>query len=173
MPLTIHWQAIEDSNETVVHVTTAFATLRLYLSGGVIRKSAWLVSQAQAGDLNEPLSQQVKQYLENTDSLQLTLALQEQGSAFSNRVWRELLKIPFGETMTYAQLAAHIGSGARAVANACRHNPFPGIIPCHRVVSAKGIGGFMGQSQGPYVELKRDILCYEASTKGGYENKFD
>jgi methylated-DNA-[protein]-cysteine S-methyltransferase len=74
-----------------------------------------------------------------------------------------LLNIPCGQVISYLQLAQKISSGPRAVAQACRNNPYAGIIPCHRVVAKAGIGGFMGQSQGPMVQLKRQLLDYEYS----------
>ncbi|WP_305906563.1 methylated-DNA--[protein]-cysteine S-methyltransferase [Methylomarinum sp. Ch1-1] len=163
MTLTIQWQSSIVDELTVLDVATEFATLRLHLSGDVIQKSAWLLTPGDS--LNQPLAQSIKRYLENPDDLRLTVNLQKQGTSFSNRVWLELVKIPFAETLTYTQLAKRLGSGARAVANACKNNPFPGIIPCHRVVSANGIGGFMGQRQGEFVELKRRILCYESSMR--------
>ena len=49
-----------------------------------------------------------------------------------------IVSIPFGETKTYGDLAASSGSIARAVGQACKHNPFPIVVPCHRVVSASG-----------------------------------
>jgi|694.fasta_scaffold03877_24 AraC family transcriptional regulator of adaptative response/methylated-DNA-[protein]-cysteine methyltransferase len=69
------------------------------------------------------------------------------GTPFQKRVWEELLKIPFGETCSYAQLANNVGNpkGYRAVARANGANQFPIIIPCHRVINASGeLGGYGG-----------------------------
>jgi len=66
-------------------------------------------------------------------------------SAFQQQVWKELQKIPFGETRSYLQIATSIGkpSAARAVGQACGRNPVPVIIPCHRVLAGNGkLGGF-------------------------------
>lgn len=62
------------------------------------------------------------------------------GTDFQKRVWNELLKIPYGKTISYKQLAEKIGSpnAYRAVANANRLNPIPIIIPCHRVIGSNG-----------------------------------
>ena len=76
-------------------------------------------------------------------------------------VWTELKKIPFGETRTYKEIAVAIGKpkAARAVANACGKNPYPIIIPCHRVVRSDGtIGGFTGDGG---IEKKRQLLRQE------------
>jgi len=82
------------------------------------------------------------------------------GTQFQQRVWRAIYAIPFGETLTYGQLADQISSGPRAVANACGANPYPIIIPCHRVVAINGIGGFMqGKTCG--VSVKQWLLRHE------------
>ena len=85
----------------------------------------------------------------------------QKGTNFQKMVWTELKKIPFGETRTYKEIAIAIGKpkAARAVANACGKNPYPIIIPCHRVVRSDGtIGGFTGDGG---VEKKRQLLRQE------------
>ena len=87
--------------------------------------------------------------------------LTQKGTNFQKMVWTELKKIPFGETRTYKEIAIAIGKpkAARAVANACGKNPYPVIIPCHRVVCSDGtIGGFTGDGG---VEKKRQLLRQE------------
>lgn len=65
------------------------------------------------------------------------------GTPFQKRVWAALCRIPFGQTRTYAHIAAEIGSAPRAVGGACGANPILIAIPCHRVVAADGgLGGF-------------------------------
>ena len=69
------------------------------------------------------------------------------GSPFQKRVWEELTKVPFGETLSYAKMAAKIGksSAFRAVANANGANQFAIIIPCHRIINTNGeLGGYGG-----------------------------
>lgn len=71
-----------------------------------------------------------------------------EGTEFQKKVWRELFKIPPGQTVTYRQLAARIGrpQAVRAVANAVGANPCAPIIPCHRVVRSDGtLGGYSGK----------------------------
>jgi methylated-DNA-[protein]-cysteine S-methyltransferase len=70
-----------------------------------------------------------------------------EGTEFQQRVWRELTKIPFGETRSYGQLAKRIGNpnGSRAVGLANGRNPIAIIVPCHRVIGADGsLTGFGG-----------------------------
>ncbi len=80
---------------------------------------------------------------------------------FQTRVLHSLQRIPFGQTMSYTALANLAGhpKAARAVGNACHHNPFPLLIPCHRVILANGkIGGFALD-----LEIKKRLLEFEAS----------
>lgn len=83
------------------------------------------------------------------------------GTLYQQRVWQALQQIPVGEVRTYGELSAQLKSSPRAVAQACRANPLPILIPCHRVVSASGLGGYMGQTTGPMLEIKRWLLHHE------------
>lgn len=90
------------------------------------------------------------------------LPLAPAGTHFQRRVWAAIAAIPCGETLGYGELAARIGSGARAVGNACGANPYPIIVPCHRVVAAhRELGGFARQRGGLMLEIKRWILLHE------------
>jgi len=91
----------------------------------------------------------------------LSIPVRLKGTDFQQRVWRALQQIPAGEVRTYGGLAKQLHSSARAVGNACRHNPVPIIVPCHRVVSAGGLGGFCGRTEGAEVRLKRWLLKHE------------
>jgi len=88
-------------------------------------------------------------------------------SAFQGKVLEQLLKIPYGETRTYGEIAKILETSPRAVGNACRNNPLPIIIPCHRVVAANGIGGYDGAKSGDLLAIKYSLLemegvCLEA-----------
>ena len=91
------------------------------------------------------------------------LQLRADGTEFQQRVWRALRAIPSGQTRTYGELAASLGTSARAVGNACRRNPIPLIIPCHRVVAAAGTGGYGGETHGEWISIKRWLLHHENS----------
>jgi O-6-methylguanine DNA methyltransferase len=81
------------------------------------------------------------------------------GTPFEVAVWRELLSIPLGTTHTYAQIAAAVGSVARAVGNAVGRNPLAIVVPCHRVVGADGsLTGYGGG-----LEIKRRLLEHEGA----------
>jgi len=84
------------------------------------------------------------------------------GTAHQEKVWRNAQQIPLGQTATYGEIANKMKSGPRAVGNACGTNPFPLITPCHRVVSAQGLGGYMKEdSPGFYRAIKIWLLRHE------------
>jgi methylated-DNA-[protein]-cysteine S-methyltransferase len=108
----------------------------------------------------EAILLQLKNYFSTAISLQ-SIPLAAKGTPFQKSVWRELSKIPIGETRTYGEIAKKLNSSARAVGNACRRNPIQIIVPCHRVISAKGIGGYAGETQGKQLSIKRWLLNHE------------
>ena len=89
------------------------------------------------------------------------LPLAPGGSEFRRQVWRELRRIPAGRVRRYGELAQRLGSAARAVGGACRANPIPIVIPCHRVIAVSGLGGFMGATGGRAMTIKRWLLRHE------------
>ena len=105
---------------------------------------------------------QLEAYFTNPDSV-FTLPIKSAGTIYQQKVWSSVCEIQVGKTMTYGNLAKKIRSGARAVGTACGANPYPLIIPCHRVIAAHGIGGFM-QHAGPnfYTDVKRWLLQHES-----------
>ena len=83
------------------------------------------------------------------------------GTEFQIKDWKEIAKIPLGETRSYKEIATAIGSpnSSRAVANACGKNPYPIKIPCHRVIKSDGsIGGYSGTGG---IERKKELLAKE------------
>jgi len=91
------------------------------------------------------------------DSFSIPIVLN--GTEFQQKVWKQLQSIPYGETISYQQLAKHVGDSkkARAVGNANGKNPIPIIVPCHRVIAKDGsLGGFGGG-----LPIKRYLLELE------------
>ncbi|MBI2318943.1 MAG: MGMT family protein, partial [Betaproteobacteria bacterium] len=86
---------------------------------------------------------------------------------FQRRVWSAIAAIAPGRTRSYGDIARELGSSARAVGQACGENSFPLVIPCHRVVSAAGIGGFAHSGGGYLLEAKRWLLGHEGAIGGG------
>ena len=85
----------------------------------------------------------------------------KQGTDYQLKVWDQIRRISFGKTKTYGEIAKKIKSGPRAVGNACRNNQLLLLVPCHRVVSATGLGGFMGDADGSLVRRKQWLLDHE------------
>jgi len=86
------------------------------------------------------------------------------GTPFQKKVWHALNEIPYGTTKTYGELAQELKTSPRAIGNACRHNPIPIIIPCHRIVSKENIGGFSGATSGNLISMKKWLLDHEQQT---------
>lgn len=80
------------------------------------------------------------------------------GTLWQQKVWREMIEIPYGITITYGDMAERLGDKkmARAVASACGANPIPIVVPCHRVVAKEGLGGYSGG-----LKIKKWLLKYE------------
>ena len=105
--------------------------------------------------------EQIEQYFEGA-SAKFELPLAAVGTPFQRRVWQAISDIPPGVVLTYGQLARQLGSVPRAVGQACGSNYFPIVIPCHRVVSASGIGGFAHHAgDGFFRNVKRWLLAHE------------
>ena len=86
------------------------------------------------------------------------LPLKPAGTDFQQLVWRQMTMIPRGATRTYGEIAKSLDSGARPVGTACGRNPVPIIIPCHRILSATGLGGYSGSGG---LETKKFLLRLE------------
>ena len=105
------------------------------------------------------IANQLNQYFRNPRTA-LSVPFAVKGTAFQKRVWQAIAAIPCGQTLTYGELAAKVGSGPRAVANVCGANQVPLLIPCHRVVAKNGLGGFMqGKENG--LAVKKWLLDHE------------
>lgn len=97
-------------------------------------------------ELCKKAAQQIREYTEGKRS-EFNLPFTVPGTAFAQRVYQALLKVPFGQTVSYGELAERAGNGkaARAVGQIVRKNPLPLLIPCHRVIGSNGKNiGFMG-----------------------------
>jgi methylated-DNA-[protein]-cysteine S-methyltransferase len=103
-------------------------------------------------------ARQLKEYFAGKRR-EFDLPLRMEGTEFQQRVWRELTKIPFGETRSYGQLAKRLNNpnGSRAVGLANGRNPIAIIVPCHRVIGADGsLTGFGGG-----IDRKEWLLTHE------------
>ncbi len=164
MPFAIQWVEHCSGAEQIITVETPAGKLALTVRQDVITQCDWAQDDAEAQPSAHEIQRRIADYWLNPDSM-IPIKLLKQGTDYRNKVWSELCRIPFGETLTYSALAGKIGSAARAVGNACRDNPFPLIIPCHRVVSVSGLGGYSGQTEGDSMAIKIKLLELEATGK--------
>ena len=96
----------------------------------------------------------------------IALPVQLAGTPFQQRVWAAIAAIPAGSTRTYGALSAALGSAPRAIGGACRANPCPLVVPCHRVVGRHGLGGFAGDRDGRLLAIKTWLLRHERALPG-------
>ncbi len=150
--------------------TTPFGRIRIQLSDQKLLRLQLNASSSKATKPDNTIDRATKAAQNITAQLEayfkdpcyrFAIERQEQGTEFQRKIWQALIAIPVGQTMTYGQLAKQVNSGARAVANACRNNPTPIIVPCHRIVAANGIGGFAGKTSGSLVDIKQALLKHE------------
>ena len=90
-----------------------------------------------------------------------SLLVRPAGTSFQRRVWERLRSIPPGQAVSYGELARELRTSARAIGGACRANPVPLVVPCHRVVASSGLGGYSGTRSGDWLAKKRWLLGHE------------
>jgi len=106
------------------------------------------------------LAAQLDAYYADPDApFDLPLAIH--GTVFRQRVWEAIRAVPRGAVTTYGDIARQLDSEPRAVGQACGDNNLPIVIPCHRVVSRQGLGGFAHHSDGYLLDIKHWLLCHE------------
>jgi methylated-DNA-[protein]-cysteine S-methyltransferase len=129
-----------------------------------VTEIAYLETQAEVAP-KSPLAReavrQLRAWLKDPQH-EFGLPLAPAGTNFQRKVWQQIVAIPAGQTRSYGDVAAAIRSGPRAVGNACGANPYPIVVPCHRVVGAnQGLGGFARQRGGFLLDVKRWLLTHE------------
>jgi len=147
-------------------IKTPFSKLELHFESGLLVAvdlfSRKKISPAKS-DVAKSTCQQINAYCtKQLPDLKFDVKLQTTGTLFQKKVWQALRQIPVGQVMTYGELAQQLNTSARAVGNACRANPIPLLIPCHRVVSKSGMGGFAGSRDGLPLKIKIWLLEHEA-----------
>ena len=152
------YATVESPLGELLLVGDGYALLGLHMQRG--RKAVpvdpgWQRSEEQFSNVRV----QLEEYFAGRRSV-FDLPLDLRGTAFQRRVWRALLGVPYGETLTYGELASRIGqpSAARAVGHANGSNPLAVIVPCHRLVGANGTLVDYGGG----LERKQHLLSLEA-----------
>jgi methylated-DNA-[protein]-cysteine S-methyltransferase len=119
-------------------------------------------------NLDCPATRQLRAYFEGA-LREFDLPVVLEGTPFQKKVWRALSQIPYGETASYGEVGARVGSpdGSRAVGMACGRNPVPIVIPCHRVVGSTGkLVGFGGG-----IAMKQALLDFERRRAPGAQGR--
>ena len=140
-------------------VKTPVGPLTVTETEGAITAVTWGGNAQDETQLLEEAKAQLDAYF-GGDLQKFDLPLTVHGSDLQRQVCAEMLKIPFGETRTYGDLAKALDTPAQAIGQACGGNPIPVIIPCHRVLAASGLGGFSG---GTGIETKVALLKHEGA----------
>ncbi len=96
------------------------------------------------GPLYDQISDEMDAYFAG-DLKQFRTPVAPRGSTFQQKFYAALCAIPYGETLTYGDLAKDLDVSAQAIGQACGANPIAIIIPCHRVLAADGLGGYSGE----------------------------
>lgn len=170
---------LDDASESMTHASTVMmrqsslhtplGEITLFASGDALIALEWGRgggADLQTGD--DPLLEEAKRQLNAYFDGRLEafdLPQQAIGTEFQNRVWAYLTGIPVGVTHTYGQVAAAMGTSARAAGQAIACNPLPILIPCHRVTAAAGkLGGYSGGDGG---QTKLWLLSHETRIRLG------
>ncbi|MDD2774460.1 MAG: methylated-DNA--[protein]-cysteine S-methyltransferase [Gallionella sp.] len=144
--------------------STPFAILGIRCTDDALTEIVFLPlstpAQSPSNDLAAEVCWQLLRYVDDP-AAPFDLPLAYRATPHQAKVWRALCEIPCGETRQYGELAKTLHSAAQAVGQACGANPLPIVIPCHRVVSSTGLGGFMLHRDGDALDIKRWLLAHE------------
>lgn len=149
----------------VAHVPSPLGLLSVTSNGAAITSVDWGTGPAPAAATTDArpelqaAAEQLAAYFEGRLQV-FDLPLAVEAPAFQQSVCEVMRAIPFGQTLTYGDIARRLGAPAQAVGQACGGNPIPVIIPCHRVLGATGLGGYSGQGG---VETKVWLLRHEGA----------
>lgn len=153
---------------------TPFGLLRVDFTRDAVLRIRW-VDEREAGEVdssvmkNSLASRIIQEFSEYFDGRRKVFTLPyvlPRGTTFFEEVWREMVLIPYGETISYGELSRRIrkeGCAARAVGQACARNPLALIIPCHRVVRSDGSPGYYSAPGG--TSLKASLIAFERNNQ--------
>ncbi len=144
-------------------------------SSGVVTRATWIDPEAENAVLDlldleaaeqlphvAPVVRALQDYVAGKPESALMVPVDQPGSDFFQRIWKEMRQIPAGETLTYGELARRAGAegASRAAGTACSRNQIVFFVPCHRVLPTSGkVGNYQLDPQ-----IKRDLLQFEGAT---------
>lgn len=128
----------------VAEIETWLGRLSIHESDGAITRLQWNGTSCQGETpLLKEACKQVAAYLDGRLKT-FDLPLSPRGGDLHQAVFKAMLAIPYGQTRTYGDLARELNTYGQPIGQACGANPIPIIIPCHRILSANGLGGYSG-----------------------------
>lgn len=167
-PEVIHYSRVETPAGKLL-LAASERGLRYLLFGGELPRSKKNQVWIESAEALRPYEQELNAYFHG-DLREFSCKLDLEGTEFQKKCWKALLRIPYGKTRSYAEIAREVGSprSFRAVGQANHHNPIAIIVPCHRVITSSGtLGGYGGG-----LPLKQMLLDLESKQPGeaGQEN---
>lgn len=159
-----HYDAVLPAPTITLGSRTVSFAIGICCDGDEITEMHYLEAQQEQRP-TKPLAheavRQLRAYFADP-TFEFGLPLAAVGTHFQRRVWDQISSIPCGQTQSYGEVATAIRSGPRAVGNACGANPYPLVVPCHRVLAAnQKIGGFGKTNADFYLDIKRALLQHE------------
>ena len=154
------WSAVAEVTFGKIGIRTEIYEQSLMLSE-VAYIDAHIPILKPTNHLAQSVLEQIQQYCLDPN-FNFDIPMIPKGTFHQQRVWQEIAKIPRGQVLTYGEISKKIKSAPRAIGGACGANPYPLIVPCHRVISTNGIGGFARQNeQGYHRNIKTWLLQHE------------
>ena len=156
-----------DSAELAGVVSTPFGSVEIISRGDGVERLRLVAHPAKSAILKsttpvESVYASLVAYIQHRQWTPFDGTLDGLGlTRYQRQIYVGLNQISFGQTMTYGALARELKTGPRALAGALRRNPLPILMPCHRVLAASGIGGFMGSTSGDALVIKRWLINHE------------
>lgn len=156
-PLAVYYSRMESPIGNLLLAATERGLRYVYFGDALPKSKKWEV-WIESPQLLRPYEEQLQAYFRG-ELREFTCKLDLAGTEFQKKCWSALLRIPYGKTRSYAEIAREVGSprAFRAVGQANHNNPIPIIVPCHRVITSNGtLGGYGGG-----LEMKRSLLKLE------------
>lgn len=151
-----------------IYQTPISQFLYVYTEKNELIKTDWLIKEKKIDDIKykkwDLLEDQLEKYFrKEIKEFNVETFIDHKLGAFTKKVINNIMSIPYGNVITYKELSQIINTKAyQAVGNACRSNPLPLIIPCHRVVASNGIGGYSGKNKDSIeLNIKKYLLEHE------------